>query len=110
MKFFKILVIISTLLIASSLTLIYNQNMVYEINGSSMNPTIENGDYVRCADSDQNYSQGDIIAYNEQNINYTVIHRITKVLDKDSYRTKGDNNKYRDNYIVNDSEIICKIN
>ena len=107
--FTTVLVGITALLIlVSPLTGIENKK-IFQLNGTSMTPTILPGEYVRCESFNTSLREGDIIAYNEQSINYTVIHRISKVIEPGKFRTKGDNNKFPDSYIVDKEEIICKI-
>lgn len=86
----------------------FSNYMVIDANGESMEPTLKDEDYYLCKKNIDNISKGDIITYEKNKYNKTVNHRVIDVINNSEYQTKGDNNKYRDKYTVERSEVLCK--
>jgi len=81
-----------------------------KISGKSMNPSIKNGDTCVCIPK-TNYSKGDIISFYVPIAEFqaeSITHRIVKEVNG-TFRTKGDNNPYEDNYIIKKEQIFCQI-
>lgn len=73
--------------------------------GSSMYPSLKGGDKLIFS-NDNSYKIGDIIGYYFNNRG--IVHRIVSV-NKNSIRTKGDNNTDVDDYTILKNDIIGKI-
>lgn len=100
-----ILLIFSILFLTSFISFKYVS--IYKINGSSMAPTFEDGDYFLCSKNTHFIEKGDIIVYNESKKNIKIAHRVVEKINSKKFKTKGDNNNYVDQYIINQSEIKC---
>ena len=79
-----------------------------------MTPNINKGDVVVIKKiKDNNYEslkEGQVIAYKYEN--KIVIHRLERIIKTSSenfYYTKGDANKYEDNYVITESMIIGRV-
>ena len=87
-------------------------NALFAISGDSMNPVIKDGDLiVTSTKSKEKYQENDIICYYSYDNNKVMIiaHQIVKAYkDGDTilYITKGVNNDYEDEKLVNHNEII----
>jgi len=77
---------------------------VYGVVGTSMEPTIYEGDTVIVVKG--LYKEGDIIAFYWDDLK--VIHRIKSVED-DGYIAQGDNNEIPDDLLITDCLIIGKM-
>lgn len=112
---FLIIVLLSLLVINA-----FNKNLVFKIgnkslfaiSGDSMNPVIKDGDLIITkTDTKEVYQENDIVCYYSYDNNKVMIiaHQIVKVYrddDKILYVTKGINNDYEDEHLVNHDEII----
>lgn len=76
--------------------------------GTSMNPTISQGDIVVIYTNFKDLEKGDIICfeYQMEDQEYLFLHRIIEI--NDHIRTKGDNMPEIDPYLVNRSDVIGK--
>lgn len=86
--------------------------IIFTIGSGSMEKTIMIGDVVLIDQKDLDIDKGDIIAYKHDDV--VLVHRvIEKTTDSYGiyYRTKGDNNKEPDNWLIKEEEIIgtCKL-
>lgn len=81
-----------------------------KISGNSMYPTFRDGDTVDMVlfnGAIKSLDVGKIIVY--QKSNNIIVHRIIKkydIIKVSFYVTKGDNNKYKDRYLVRKKDII----
>lgn len=75
------------------------------IGSGSMTGTIDKGDVVIIDKGAKDYKEGDIVAFRKNN--YVLVHRIVYV-GENGYNTKGDYNKNRDNWLVEDKDIMGK--
>lgn len=82
---------------------------LYQVNGSSMNPTLESGDSVLCNNAYRHLEKGDIVVFDKQNSDVSVVHRIHSIHNESLIETKGDANEFVDSALKNKSEIKCKI-
>ena len=73
------------------------------VNGPSMFPTIQSGS-LAIVKKTQSYDVGDIVAYQDDENNRLVIHRIT-AQKEDGFIFKGDNNRANDPGIINQAAI-----
>lgn len=85
-----------------------NHVTIYELNGDSMRPTINNSQTFLCNKKFDKIKVGDIIVYDKRKLDYIVAHRVIKKIDNTTFKTKGDNNNFPDSYLVNRNQIICK--
>lgn len=90
---------------------------LYTIISPSMTPNIQVYDVVVTIKTDiSKLKVGDIISYYSDNpaVNgLTITHRITqisKVGDEFAFKTKGDANKYEDEWTVRGSDVVGKVN
>lgn len=78
------------------------------VEGQSMEPTFQNNDLLLI----NNYEDpevGDVIVYEHPNMNNKfIVHRIVEKKEN-GYITKGDNNLYRDRFLVKEEHIIGKV-
>ena len=76
--------------------------------GTSMNPTISQGDIAVIYTNFKDLEKGDIICfeYQMEDQEYLFLHRIVEI--NDHIRTKGDNMPEPDSYLVNRSDVIGK--
>lgn len=87
----------------------YFNFLALAIASGSMEPNISKGDVViveKLSKEDEIF-EGQIIAYNYEGV--VIVHRVEKILeenDKFYYYTKGDANKTKDDYIVNQDMIV----
>lgn len=105
MKIYKIILIISGLLIITWLCLF----KIIIGCGNSMLPTISNKAILLCM-KQRNYKVGDIVYY--QLDKYNVVHRIIEIKDDGSliqYKTRGDGNEQADGYLITKTNIKCKV-
>ena len=74
------------------------------VTGTSMEPSMHTGDLVvvRKASS---YEVGDVVAYQNPQLNSTVIHRIIRK-ENDGYVFQGDNNDFVDTYRATPEDIV----
>lgn len=108
--FEKYVLVFSVLIIFLGFTgSFFNHVNYYRLNGSSMYPTIKDGQVYRCVENFETLEKGDIISFKDSTVNHIITHRIHKVKSNGLYRTKGDNNQNFDRFLVNRSEIICKV-
>ncbi len=81
----------------------------FEVTFDSMSPTYKDGDFVyftRVASSD--IHEGDLIVYDEAELEHgRIFHRVMGEA-KTGYYTKGDDKVYNDNYIVTYDKVIGK--
>lgn len=74
-----------------------------------MEPLIVKDSYVTIYKKNDNIIEiGDIIFYVKNN-NFATIHRVVSILEIDGkkyYRTKGDNNEFKDRYLVAYDEVL----
>lgn len=100
------------LLVVSTITLIgliiYLDLRVFEINGTSMYPNIKDGEKILCKKNYKKVEKNDVIVFNQSKLNYLVAHKVIKKFENKTFRTKGINNKFKDNYIVRQKNIKCK--
>ncbi|MCI9639187.1 MAG: signal peptidase I [Emergencia sp.] len=82
-----------------------------QVTGDSMWPTLKDGDLIWATpySKDEILNIGDIIVYRKFSEHLTV-HRIVDMVRLNSrhtyFKTKGDNNLSKDNYIILKNEII----
>ena len=83
---------------------------LFAINGNSMNPIIKDGDLITVnRDIKSIYEKDDIVCYYSDNNVMIIAHQIVEVYEDGStilYLTKGVNNDYNDEALVNHNEII----
>jgi signal peptidase I len=88
---------------------IFGMNVLHVVTGS-MEPTIEEGQYVLVIEKDMdNLREEDIIAYYSEDPDVygkIVVHRIVDINDNGTYVTKGDANVSADDYHVRKDQII----
>ena len=84
----------------------------YEVNGDSMFPKIKDGDLIIIDNKNKDiYDVGDIISFEKNTVDGKIIvtHKIENVIEYDNeyaYVTKGINNPYEDDSIVEKDKII----
>lgn len=102
----KIFYGILALLFISITILFVSPAQFLKANGSSMKPTINDGDaIIVIPTSEKDIKIGDVISYNRGG--WIITHR---VIDKENGKiiTKGDNLSNKDPYLVDPSEVIGK--
>jgi signal peptidase I len=77
------------------------------VAGQSMEPGMHLGDLVIVHEA-ANYQTGDVVAYQNADIDRYVIHRIVDV-KRGRYRLKGDNNSWIDSYEPTNHEVLGKL-
>lgn len=106
----SIIIILAIISLNSGLAPLY----ILAIGSGSMEKTLSKGDAVIVEKINgsriNNLEKGDILVYKYQN--KVVVHRIYTIEFKDDniyIKTKGDNNKFPDNWIVNKEHILGKV-
>ena len=77
------------------------------VAGQSMEPGMHLGDLVIVHEA-AGYQTGDVVAYQNADIDRFVIHRIIDI-KRGRYRLKGDNNSWIDGYEPTDNEVLGKL-
>ena len=78
----------------------------FVVKGDSMLPVLKTGNMI-ILKKEKSYQVDDIITF-INNQKQVVTHRIIEETD-DGYRTKGDNNKFKDTEIINNNAIYGKM-
>ena len=79
----------------------------YTVLSGSMEPDLYPGDIVVVINKNKiNFNIGDIITFKKYNT--VITHRIID-LNNNGYITKGDNNNFKDSFIVENKDIIGKV-
>jgi len=99
-----ILPVVVFTLISSKTNIIYGIQSFVVLTGS-MEPNLLTGSVIYTKPV-QNYSKGDVIAFNQAD--RTITHRITEVKGANTYITKGDANNTQDSDPVSSASIIGK--
>lgn len=86
---------------------------VYSVNSGSMEPAIPLGSLI-FINSAENYQEGDIITFRNNNSKDTTTHRIVGIerdddIDKLLYTTKGDANEDPDSSQTDHSQVVGKV-
>ncbi len=95
--------------LSSFLSLTFNSDTpIVAVASDSMVPTLNRGDvlFVR---GEENINVGDIIVYRSPVGNIPIIHRVIKVIDKETYITKGDANPTSDPWEVKKNWVTGKV-
>ena len=105
----KLLTVILVIMLGIIVTLVSGIARYYAltIGSSSMTGTINKGDVIIIDQKDRNISKGQIIAFKKED--HILVHRVVKVQkinNKIYYQTKGDYNKSKDNWLVEENEIV----
>lgn len=79
------------------------------VTSESMRPYVNKGDLVIVEKLDKNFSIGDIIEIQPHGYTGTYIHRVVRKLSKNTYRTKGDNWKWEDSWVVTPDIVKGKV-
>jgi len=89
------------------LGIITGTNMpIVAVVSASMEPTLYRGDLLFVTSA--NYTVGDIVLYERNDVNYIIVHRIIKETEK-GFVIKGDNNPSPDPGYVQTSQIKGKV-
>lgn len=75
-------------------------------SGTSMLPAIRPGDILECGPCPEHLSPGDIIRFTVPQCPVPVVHRVAEVLPDSCVRTRGDNSRQSDPWIVPRSAIL----
>jgi signal peptidase len=82
------------------------------VNGVSMLPTLETGDFVITQHQDR-YAIGDVVAYHipdgEPGAGSIVIHRVAGVSADSGYLMKGDNKRFPDPWHPRDADVVGRL-
>ncbi len=82
-------------------------NMNYK--GPSMNPTLKAGDGLYVIPyGDNPIDTGDVVVFRHPEEKYKIVHRVVAV-DPQGLRTRGDNNKGLDSWVLRPEEIIGRV-
>jgi len=83
----------------------------YTLHGFSNHPTIQNGAdlYVEVTFPIEEIKVGDFIIYRSLNTKEKICHRVVRKDGTDLLFVKGDNNRFRDNYIVGRMSYAGKV-
>ncbi len=78
-------------------------------NGNSMSPTLRPGDMVSVGlYEDRRIGVGDVIAFCDPYSGKLTVHRIISI-DPEGLRTKGDNNRAADHWVLGANEIMGRV-
>jgi len=80
-------------------------NVFVKVEGKSMEPTIKDGEFVKCL-SETEYKSGDIVAFSNGEV--LVSHRIIAYVSG-KLITKGDGNLIPDIGLLDKNQIFCKL-
>jgi signal peptidase len=117
----KALRILTYAMLVSSLVLLLAVMVVPRLIGmefgpvvsGSMEPTIKTGASIAIAKVDPARIQvGDIIGFSVPGLDNPICHRVIEVVSTTngySFRTKGDANKYPDNWVVSPNDVLGKV-
>ena len=108
----KILVLSNSIVIIFIITVLYLTSDMFRftsvaIGSESMKGTINKGDIIIIDKGYKAIEKKDIIAFEETG--RLVVHRVTKIIDDNSYKTKGDANKSEDGWTVTKESIKGKV-
>lgn len=112
--FSLIVAILLFLLLVNSIKLVFGiEHPFMVVVSNSMYPTLKINDLIIVKEVDPStLTVGDIIVFRSPlNPDDRIVHRIYEIINYDppAFRTKGDNNKYPDRWIVTDSMVIGKV-
>ena len=106
--------VLNTIMLCLILIILYLTSNLFRyyslaIGSTSMKGSINKGDIVIIDKRYNSIKKNDVIAFNEQG--RVVVHRVVKVMkdsNEKSYKTKGDNNKNIDSWVVKKDAIVGK--